>query len=153
MKSLFNESMVENLIKTAARNDQSSAQNDKWDKTMSLAAKPIDKPKDKTAIQESFDYVYDRLGGHEAFFEWAQFSPKNMQKFYEWRAKALQKESSAPVSEGKVVINVVNFNESANSIQLPASGVPITTVRGDGQGDQESCVRVAQEEREGQDLP
>ena len=128
MKQLFNDAMVESLLKTAERNFQSSEQNKQWDDTMDLAAKPADTPEDKTAIQESFDYVYDRLGGHEVFFEWAQFNPKNMQKFYEWRAKALQKESSAPVSDGKVVINVLNYNEPANSIQLPAEAVPATPV-------------------------
>ena len=67
MKQLFNDGMVENLLKTAERNFQSSAQNKQWDDTMDLAAKSADMPDDKTAIQESFDYVYDRLGGHEAF--------------------------------------------------------------------------------------
>ena len=130
MKQLFNDGMVENLLKTAERNFQSSAQNKQWDDTMDLAAKSADMPDDKTAIQESFDYVYDRLGGHEAFFEWAQFNPKNMQKFYEWRAMSLQKESAAPVSDGKVVINVLNYNEPANSIQLPAEAVPVAPVPG-----------------------
>ena len=149
MKQLFDDSMVENLLKTAARSNQSAEQNQQWDSTMGLTEKATKKPKDKTAIQESFDYVYDRLGGHDAFFEWAQFSPKNLQKFYEWRAKALQKESTAPVSEGKVVINVLNYNEPTDSIQLPASGVSGSTVPSVRQGGEEGSVRVAQEKREG----
>jgi hypothetical protein len=133
--SLFDAKMVDKMLATASRNDQSSAVNKQWDSTMESAEKPVDAPKDLTAIQESFDYVYDRLGGHEAFFEWAQFNPKNLQKFYEWRAKSLQKESSAPVSEGKVVINVLNYNESSDSVQLQASGLPIAAVPSVRSGD------------------
>lgn len=151
MRQLFNGEMVDKLIKTAARQDQAPAENERWDKTMEEVAQPAPPAKDKTAIQESFDYVYERLGGHEAFFEWAQFSPKNMQKFYEWRAKALQKESTAPVSDGKVVINVLNYNEPTDSIQLPAARVSDPSVPSIRSGDQESSMRVAPEKREGQD--
>ena len=81
-----------------------------------------------SAITASFDYVYERLGGHDGFLEWARFSPTNTTKFYEWRSKQLQKESVSDSSEGKIVINVLNYHNDADSIQLPAEGLPTPTV-------------------------
>ena len=57
-------------------------------------------------------------------------------KFYDWRAKALQKEPVSAKEQGGITINVVNFNESEadHTIQLPASGVPKTSVSSVRQG-------------------
>ena len=129
MKKLFNGEKFDQMLKSADRMNQSRKENRAWDKTMNAVDnKAVDLPDRKSAITASFDYVYERLGGHEGFLEWARFNPKNTAKFYEWRAKQLQKESVSDSSEGKVVINVLNYHHDADSIQLPAEGLPAPVV-------------------------
>jgi hypothetical protein len=130
MKKLFNGENFDRMIKSAQRTSEMSKRDvDSWEGAMKGVEKAdVEEPASKSAITRSFDYVYERLGGHEGFLEWAQFSPKNTAKFYEWRAKQLQKESAADAQEGKVVINVLNYNDNADSIQLPAAGLSDTPV-------------------------
>jgi|TARA_R100001530_G_scaffold11611_2_gene11103 hypothetical protein len=130
MKKLFNGENFDRMIKSAQRTSEMSKRDvDSWEGAMKGVEKAdVEEPASKSAITRSFDYVYERLGGHEGFLEWAQFSPKNTAKFYEWRAKQLQKESAADAQDGKVVINVLNYNDNADSIQLPAAGLSDTPV-------------------------
>ncbi len=131
MKKLFNAEKFDQMLKSADRINQSRKENREWDKTMgSVDNKDVDLPEKKSAITASFDYVYERLGGHEGFLEWARFNPKSTAKFYECRAKQLQKESAVDSSEGKVTINVLNYHNDADSVQLPAEGVPTPPVPG-----------------------
>ena len=131
MKQLFNGEKFDQMLKSADRMNQSRKENREWDKTMdAVDNKDVDLPERQSAITASFDYVYERLGGHEGFLEWARFNPKNTAKFYEWRAKQLQKESVADSSEGKVTINVLNYHNDADSIQLPTEGLPTPPVPG-----------------------
>lgn len=130
MKKLFNGEKFDQMLKSADRMNQSRKENREWDQTMkSVDNKDVDIPDKKSAITASFDYVYERLGGHEGFLEWARFNPKNTAKFYEWRAKQLQKESVSDSSEGKVTINVLNYHNDADTIQLPAEGLPTPPVQ------------------------
>ena len=130
MKKLFNGENFDRMIKSAQRTSEMSKRDvDSWEGAMKGVEKAdVEEPASKSAITRSFDYVYERLGGHEGFLEWAQFSPKYTAKFYEWRAKQLQKESAADAQDGKVVINVLNYNDNADSIQLPAAGLSDTPV-------------------------
>ena len=129
MKKLFNGEKFDQMLKSADRMTQSRKENREWDKTMeTVDNKDVAMPESKSAITASFDYVYDRLGGHDGFLEWARFSPKNTAKFYEWRAKQLQKEAIINSTEGKVVINVLNYHHDADSVQLHAEGLPTPTV-------------------------
>ena len=129
MKKLFNGEKFDQMLKSADRMTQSRKENRQWDKTMeTVDNKDVAMPESKSAITASFDYVYDRLGGHDGFLEWARFSPKNTAKFYEWRAKQLQKEIITNSTEGKVVINVLNYHHDADSVQLHAEGLPAPIV-------------------------
>jgi len=129
VKKLFNGEKFDQMLKSADRMNQSRKENRAWDKTMNAVDnKAVDLPDRKSAITASFDYVYERLGGHEGFLEWARFNPKNTAKFYEWRAKQLQKEAISDSTEGKVVINVLNYHHDADSTQLHAEGLPTPTV-------------------------
>jgi len=129
MKKLFNGEKFDQMLKSADRMTQSRKENREWDKTMeTVDNKDVAMPESKSAITASFDYVYDRLGGHDGFLEWARFSPKNTAKFYEWRAKQLQKEAIINSTEGKVVINVLNYHHDADSVQLHAEGLPTPVV-------------------------
>ena len=123
MKKLFNGESFDQMMKSTERTKRSRKENRAWDKMVKTSGKDADLPDKKSAITASFDYVYERLGGHEGFLEWARFNPKNTAKFYEWRAKQLQKESVSDSSEGKVVINVLNYHHDADSVQLHAEGL------------------------------
>jgi hypothetical protein len=48
----------------------------------------------ETAVDyvQAMDEVFDRLGGWEALFEWAQSSPDRLDKFYQLIAKRLPNE-------------------------------------------------------------
>tara|TARA_R100000306_G_C4353021_1_gene131161 strand:- start:107 stop:502 length:396 start_codon:yes stop_codon:yes gene_type:complete len=128
MKKLFNGESFDQMMKSTERTKRSRKENRAWDKMVKTSGKDADLPDKKSAITASFDYVYERLGGHDGFLEWARFSPTNTTKFYEWRSKQLQKESVSDSSEGKIVINVLNYHNDADSIQLPAEGLPTPTV-------------------------
>ena len=128
MKNLFNGESFDQMMKSTERTKRSRKENRAWDKMVKTSGKDADLPDKKSAITASFDYVYERLGGHDGFLEWARFSPTNTTKFYEWRSKQLQKESVSDSSEGKIVINVLNYHNDADSIQLPAEGLPTPTV-------------------------
>jgi len=128
MKKLFNGESFDQMMKSTERTKRSRKENRAWDKMVKTSGKDADLPDKKSAITASFDYVYERLGGHDGFLEWARFSPTNTTKFYEWRSKQLQKESVSDSSEGKVVINVLNYHNDADSIQLPAEGLPTPPV-------------------------
>ena len=128
MKKLFNGESFDQMMKSTERTKRSRKENRAWDKMVKTSGKDADLPDKKSAITASFDYVYERLGGHDGFLEWARFSPTNTTKFYEWRSKQLQKESVSDSSEGKIVINVLNYHNDADSIQLPAEGLPAPTV-------------------------
>tara|TARA_Y100001951_G_C11062613_1_gene141675 strand:- start:57 stop:452 length:396 start_codon:yes stop_codon:yes gene_type:complete len=128
MKKLFNGEKFGQMMKSAERSKNSRKENRAWDKMVKDAGKDADLPEKKSAITASFDYVYEKMGGHDGFLEWARFSPTNTTKFYEWRSKQLQKESVSDSSEGKIVINVLNYHNDADSIQLPAEGVPTPPV-------------------------
>ena len=128
MKKLFNGESFDQMMKSTERTKRSRKENRAWDKMVKTSGKDADLPDKKSAITASFDYVYERLGGHDGFLEWARFSPTNTTKFYEWRSKQLQKESVSDSSEGKIVINVLNYHNDADSIQLPAEGLPTPPV-------------------------
>ena len=128
MKKLFNGESFDQMMKSTERTKRSRKENRAWDKMVKTSGKDADLPDKKSAITASFDYVYERLGGHDGFLEWARFSPTNTTKFYEWRSKQLQKESVSDSSEGKIVINVLNYHNDADSIQLPAEGLPTPVV-------------------------
>ena len=128
MKKLFNGESFDQMMKSTERTKRSRKENRAWDKMVKTSGKDADLPDKKSAITASFDYVYERLGGHDGFLEWARFSPTNTTKFYEWRSKQLQKESVSDSSEGKIVINVLNYHNDADSIQLPAEGLPAPVV-------------------------
>ena len=128
MKKLFNGESFDQMMKSTERTKRSRKENRAWDKMVKTSGKDADLPDKKSAITASFDYVYERLGGHDGFLEWARFSPTNTTKFYEWRSIQLQKESVSDSSEGKIVINVLNYHNDADSIQLPAEGLPTPTV-------------------------
>jgi hypothetical protein len=128
MKKLFNGESFDQMMKSTERTKRSRKENRAWDKMVKTSGKDVDLPERKTAITASFDYVYERLGGHDGFLEWARFSPTNTTKFYEWRSKQLQKESVSDSSEGKIVINVLNYHNDADSVQLPAEGLPTPVV-------------------------
>ena len=128
MKKLFNGESFDQMMKSTERTKRSRKENRAWDKMVKTSGKDADLPDKKSAITASFDYVYERLGGHDGFLEWARFSPPNTTKFYEWRSKQLQKESVSDSSEGKIVINVLNYHNDADSIQLPAEGLPTPPV-------------------------
>ena len=128
MKKLFNGESFDQMMKSTERTKRSRKENRAWDKMVKTSGKDADLPDKKSAITASFDYVFESLGGHDGFLEWARFSPTNTTKFYEWRSKQLQKESVSDSSEGKIVINVLNYHNDADSIQLPAEGLPTPTV-------------------------
>ena len=104
MKQLFDDSMVENLLKTAARSNQSAEQNQQWDSTMGLTEKATKKPKDKTAIQESFDYVYERLGGHDAFLSRRNLAPRTCKSFMSGGRRLFKKNLRPPYLKGRSLL-------------------------------------------------